>query len=105
VLIILAIVLLLVLPKPWSLVAFIVVTVLWIGELIMWSRRVRGKPLRTGAQTLVGKQGVVVEACRPTGQVRLNGEIWSARCAAGADVGETVRVTAIDGLMAVVERV
>jgi membrane-bound serine protease (ClpP class) len=105
VLIILAIVLLLVLPKPWNLVAFIIVTVLWIGELILWSRKVRGKPLRTGAQTLVGKQGIVVEACRPTGQVRLNGEIWAARCDAGASVGEAVRVTAIQGLTAVVERV
>jgi membrane protein implicated in regulation of membrane protease activity len=104
-LIILAIVLLLVLPKPWNLVGFAVVTVLWIGELVLWGRKVRGKPLRTGAQTLIGKQGVVVEACRPTGQVRLNGEIWAARCAAGASVGETVRVTALDGLTAIVERV
>ena len=43
--------------------------------------------------------------CRPTGQVRIGGEIWEARCEAGADVGETVRVTGLDGLTLLVERV
>jgi membrane protein implicated in regulation of membrane protease activity len=104
-LIILAVVLLLVLPDPWNLVGFIAVTILWFGELFLWSRKVRSKPLKTGAQTLVGREGTVVEACRPDGQVRLNGELWAARCAAGASIGDTVRVTAIHGLTAVVEPV
>ena len=42
-------------------------------------------------------------ACRPEGQVRIAGEIWRARCAAGADVGDTVGVREVDGLMLVVE--
>jgi membrane protein implicated in regulation of membrane protease activity len=45
----------------------------------------------------------VVVACRPSGQVRLHGELWEANCAAGADVGEAVRVTALDDLTLVVE--
>jgi membrane protein implicated in regulation of membrane protease activity len=47
----------------------------------------------------------VTEPCRPDGQVRLNGELWEARCAEGADRGETVRVTGREGLKLVVERV
>jgi membrane protein implicated in regulation of membrane protease activity len=35
--------------------------------------------------------------------VRLNGEIWEARCAAGASPGDRVRVIGRDGLTLVVE--
>ena len=41
-------------------------------------------------------------ACRPEGQVRIKGELWQARCEAGADVGDTVRVERLDGLTLVV---
>jgi membrane-bound serine protease (ClpP class) len=57
-----------------------------------------------GAQTLIGREATVISPCRPEGQVRLDGEIWQARCAAGADPGDTVRVTARDGLLLVVDR-
>jgi membrane protein implicated in regulation of membrane protease activity len=36
--------------------------------------------------------------------VRIGGELWEARCAGGADVGETVRVVELSGLTLVVER-
>ena len=39
------------------------------------------------------------------GQVRIGGEIWQARCEAGADTGETVRVVGLNGLTLLVERV
>jgi membrane protein implicated in regulation of membrane protease activity len=45
---------------------------------------------------------VVVAACRPDGQVRLGSELWNAACAGGAEIGDPVRVTAVDGLMLVV---
>jgi membrane protein implicated in regulation of membrane protease activity len=37
--------------------------------------------------------------------VRIAGEIWQARCDAGADVGEAVVVREVDGLVLVVEPV
>jgi membrane protein implicated in regulation of membrane protease activity len=37
--------------------------------------------------------------------VRIGGEIWQARCEAGADTGETVRVVGLSGLTLLVERV
>jgi len=58
-----------------------------------------------GAQTLVGKEAEVLAPCRPIGQVRIGGEIWQARCEAGADTGETVRVVGLNGLTLLVERV
>jgi membrane protein implicated in regulation of membrane protease activity len=36
--------------------------------------------------------------------VRIQGEVWSARCDAGADAGDTVIVRSVEGLTLVVER-
>jgi membrane-bound serine protease (ClpP class) len=57
----------------------------------------------TGAEGLVGEVGEVVGACEPTGRVRVKGELWQARCATPAIVGQRVRVTAVDGLTLEVE--
>jgi len=105
VLIILAFILLFLLPSPWSWIGFLVATLLWFVELLAWNRTVRHRRRVVGAQTLIGKDATVTEPCRPSGQVRLNGEIWGARCEAGADPGDTVRVVARDDLTLVVEPV
>ena len=76
-LIFVAVALLLVLPSPWNLVGFLVVLPLWVAELFGWNRTVK--------------------------QVRLDGEIWEARCDAGASPGASVRIIARDGLTLVVE--
>ena len=52
---------------------------------------------------MIGKPAKVVTDCRPKGQVRLEGALWEATCAAGADAGDTVKVLALDGLTLVVE--
>jgi membrane-bound serine protease (ClpP class) len=57
-----------------------------------------------GIETLIGELAEVVTRCVPLGQVRLQGEIWRARCDEGAERGEHVRVTAIEELTLVVER-
>jgi membrane protein implicated in regulation of membrane protease activity len=103
VLIILAFILLFLLPSPWSWIGFLVVTLLWFVELLAWNRTVRHRRRVVGAQTLIGKDATVTEPCRPKGQVRLNGEIWEARCDAGANPGDTVRVVGRDDLTLVVE--
>jgi membrane-bound serine protease (ClpP class) len=102
VLIILAFILLFLLPSPWNWVGFLVAIPLWFIELLAWNRTVRHKRKVVGAQTLIGKNATVTEPCRPTGQVRLDGEIWEARCEAGADPGDTVRVVGRDELTLVV---
>jgi membrane-bound serine protease (ClpP class) len=105
VLLILAIALLFFLPSPWNLIGFAVSLVLFFGELGLWNRTVRGRQKVVGAETLIGAQATVIEPCRPDGQVRIGGEIWEARCAAGADPGDAVRVVGREGLTLLVERV
>ena len=102
-LIILAFILLFLLPSPWNLIGFLVAIPLWFVELLAWNRTVKHRRRVVGAQTLIGKDATVTEPCRPSGQVRLDGEIWEARCDAGADPGETVRVVGRDNLTLLVE--
>jgi membrane-bound serine protease (ClpP class) len=100
-----AIVLLIVLPSPWNLVGLVAGLFAFVGELAFWRRRVKPLEVRAGAETLIGETGRVVTACRPDGQVEVNGELWQARCASGADVGEQVRVVARERLRLTVEPV
>ena len=105
-LLIVGLVLLFVLPSPWGVVALLAGLVLGLGEVGLIARRWRGRKAQTGAGTLVGRTATVITACRPLGQVRLSGEseIWRARCAEGAEQGESVRVVGIDEITLIVER-
>ena len=99
-----AIVLLLVLPSPGAEIAFAVCLVLAACEVYYWWRKVRGRRVQTGAETLIGSRAEVVSGCRPEGQVVVDGALWNARCAEGADPGEHVTVTAREGLLLIVSR-
>jgi membrane protein implicated in regulation of membrane protease activity len=83
------------LPAPWSYIVVAVAALYELAEItvLVWFSRRRGAT--TGAEALPGSTAVVVEACRPLGQVRLSGELWRARCDEGADAGETVVVEAL----------
>jgi membrane-bound serine protease (ClpP class) len=86
-------------------VAFLVLLPLWVLELFGWNRTTKRHKKAVGAQTLIGRGAVVSVPCKPVGQVRLDGEIWEARCEAGAGTGERVRVTGRNGLTLLVEPV
>jgi membrane protein implicated in regulation of membrane protease activity len=92
-----------VLPRPWGLVAVIAAAFVELGETWFWVRFSQRRRIQAGAETLIGARAEVVSPCRPTGQVRLAGELWQARCEAGAEPGETVRVTGREGLTLLVE--
>lgn len=92
-----------VLPSPWGLAAVAIGAILEIvetGLFIWWSKRMRAK---VGVDSMVGKRGVTMSDLWPEGQVKISGEIWKARCAAGCDVGTAIVVRAIDGLTLEVE--
>ncbi len=92
-----------VLPSPWGLVAVGVGATLDIAEtglFIWWSKRRRAA---VGVDMLVGKIGVASSDLLPEGQVKLDGEIWRARCAGGCNVGTKVVVRAVEGLTLVVD--
>jgi membrane-bound serine protease (ClpP class) len=90
-------------PYPWNILVVIGGASIEVLEVI-WGRRLakRWRP-QTGAEAMIGERAEVVTACRPTGQVRINGELWEATCVAGADVGEETVVQAIEGLTLIVE--
>jgi membrane-bound serine protease (ClpP class) len=92
-----------VLPAPWGLVAVAVGAALDIAEtgaLWWWSNRRRAV---VGSEALVGKVGVASSDLWPSGQVKIAGEIWRARCAGGCDAGTRVVVRSVEGLTLVVD--
>jgi membrane-bound serine protease (ClpP class) len=93
-----------VLPDAWDLPVILLAGVVEIAETGFWLWYSRRRRIQMGPETLVGATGRVVTPCAPLGQVRIQGELWRAHCAAGADVGEEVRVVALDGLTLQVER-
>lgn len=101
---IVALVLLILVPWPWNVLAFVGGLVAFGVEVGFWNRKVRHKRVRVGVETLIGRTATVVSPCRPKGQVRLGGELWEARCDGGADRGDEIVVTGRSGLELVVEK-
>lgn len=92
-----------VVPDSWTIPVIGVAAILEVSETAItwwWSRRAAPK---VGPETLIGKTARVVEPCRPIGRVRVRGEIWRARCDAGADPDDVVRVVDREKLTLVVE--
>jgi membrane protein implicated in regulation of membrane protease activity len=85
-----------VLPSPWGLIAILGAAALEVGESWFWIRFTRRRRSVTGAEGLVGQRAVVVEACRPDGRVRVQGELWRAHCPREAEVGDHVRVARVN---------
>jgi len=87
-----------VLDGPWDVLVVVGALVLEVGEIVFWFWYSKRRRVQVGAETLIGRPAVVITECRPLGQVRVDGEIWAARCDSGADVGTTVRVEGLEGL-------
>ena len=89
-------------PWPWNLVVVLAGLGIEVGELTWGLRLARRWRPQTGAEAMIGEVAEVVVPCHPNGQVRVHGELWSARCAEGADAGESVRIQRLEGLTLVV---
>jgi len=66
----------------------------------------RTRPVLTGIEALIGRDGVAISDLAPRGTVRVDGEVWSAI----ADVepihaGEQVQIVAVEGVTVWVQRV
>jgi membrane-bound serine protease (ClpP class) len=92
-----------VVPAPWGLALVAAAAVVEVAETFFWIRLSRRRRVRAGAETLIGARAEVASPCRPLGQVRIQGELWRARCEPGASPGETVRVVGREGLTLLVE--
>jgi membrane protein implicated in regulation of membrane protease activity len=97
------------LPIPFTgqLAIFLAMAIL----LLVFTRPVAVKKLRVGrvktnVEDLAGKHALVTRAIREfeTGEVKINGQIWSARAEKGGDLAEGTRceVVRIEGAHAVV---
>lgn len=95
-------------PPALQVLVFAIAAVLALAVVRPVAQRHRNLPprLRTGAAALVGQRGTVVTAITEgQGQVRIGGEVWSARSYADDQhlpVGAAVDVVGIDGATAVV---
>jgi len=93
---------------PIQLAAFAVATGAGLGVVrpIAVRHIKQPPPLRTGVSALVGRSAKVIEEVTDDGgQVRIGGELWSARCydeSRVIPVGSTVDVFAIEGATALV---
>ena len=64
-----------------------------------------GKSTLTNAYGIIGKTGIVtvdIDTLEATGQVKVNGEIWSAKADSNIPKGTEVEVTKIDGVKLIV---
>ena len=101
----LALVLLIFVPWPWNLLAALLSCFAFVGEVVFWQGRIRGRKVQTGVENLVGATGEAVEPLTPRGQIRVLGELWQARASAEVARGAPVRVVKVDGLTLDVEPV
>lgn len=99
-------------PSPWNIVLVMsaaLVDIAETGAFVWWSRRRRrlSSPA-VGSDAIVGRRGNALTRLdptvpRPLGQVRVDGEIWSARSTQSIDPGVRIIVTSVDGLLLGVE--
>ncbi len=73
------------------------------SQNVYWLWYSQRRAAQVGAETLLGRVVEVAEDCRPYGHVRVQGELWRARCETGAAPGERVRIVGRDGLTLEVE--
>ncbi len=94
----LALVLFHVVRGGWAIALLAGTAVFETGQTLFWLRYSQRRRVQVGAETLIGRVVEVSEECSPYGLVRVDGELWRARCDAPVERGERVRITGRDGL-------
>lgn len=91
------------LAVAWPIVAAAAVTsallLIWLLGMVVRERR---RNVVTGAEQMIGLDGVVVEWSGETGHIRVRSELWKARADTPQVAGHKVRVVSRDGLLLVV---
>ena len=88
-----------------SVVTFLI-CMIWIRPKLESLRRANIQ--RTNADRLIGMEGVVIVPVNPVegkGQVKVEGQIWSAKSESAIDEGIKVRIKAIEGVKLIVDPV
>jgi membrane protein implicated in regulation of membrane protease activity len=100
----LALVLFNVVSGVWAIVLLVGTGLFELSQTAFWLRYTSRRNVQVGAETLLGRVVEVAQECRPVGYVRVQGELWRARCDEGARPGEHVRITGREGLLLTVSR-
>jgi len=69
-----------------------------------FAARARQRPVRTGAEQMIGSTGEVVSWAGEEGHVHVHGEVWAARSSQSLAKGQKVRVVSRTGLALSVEQ-
>ncbi|HXF52783.1 MAG TPA: nodulation protein NfeD [Hyphomicrobiaceae bacterium] len=86
----------------WHLLAFMTaITALFFFGALTYAVRARQRPVRTGAEQMIGATGEVVSWSNGEGRVHVHGEIWAARGPALAP-GTKIRVVQRENLTLIV---
>ena len=91
------------LPTPWNVAVIVIAALCELSVMVFGIRYTRRRRARVGVETLVGANAAVISPLVPDGQVKVNGEIWEAHSERKAQVGQNVRITAVNGLTLEVE--
>jgi membrane-bound serine protease (ClpP class) len=90
----------------WEVVAgAVLLSAVFFGGVLGLAVSARRRPVRTGAEAIIGAVGEVVSWTDNHGHVRLRGEVWEARSSLAYTPGEFVRVVGREGLTLVIEPV
>jgi membrane-bound serine protease (ClpP class) len=88
----------------WQVVAGLTaLSAMFFAGVLGFAMRARRRPVRTGAEEMIGSTGEVVNWTGDEGSVRVLGEVWAARSDHGLAKGQTVRVMSRTGLTLTVE--
>lgn len=93
-----------VLPAPWNVLVVVLGFLGEAGEAVFGIWYSRRRASIDDAERMIGRTVRVIEPCRPNGQISFKGERWDAVCVEGAEIGEHVRIRAIDGRRLELER-
>lgn len=92
-----------------QLVTFIVVSIVLLAttrDLV--KKFIDSKKVPTNADAIIGCTGIVIIDIDPvenTGQIKVNGQVWSAKAEKEISAGTNVKVTALSGVKAVVSEI
>jgi membrane-bound serine protease (ClpP class) len=91
--------------NPWLITAMTAAMCAFFVFVLRSLVRAQHAPVAAGPQALVGRVGRAVSNLDPTGQVRLDGEVWSAVAEDEAvQQGEDVEIAGVEGVTLRVRR-
>jgi membrane-bound serine protease (ClpP class) len=82
-----------------------VVSTAFLVGILGFALRARRRPVRTGAEEMIGSTGEVENWADGKGNIRVHGEVWAAHSRESLTIGQKVRVVGLSGLTLTIENV